>query len=660
MGCGASVFAAATTSSPRSPQKLKAQGTAWKIVPGIDGMKKELSDDKSLTGGDPRKLEMRAILEDPIGQKYIGQFAKKAMTQESFYAWVDIQEFRSIPTADYRRGKSMHIYQKYIREGAVLQARFSAVGSIPAEERAKIKHIIDAGVVDKAGNKSGISTDMFDFFRKAVFKEMFYNTFQRFSSSPEYAQMHADIKNAYNKASDWPGRWFAVCPDDFLYIERIGEGGFGRVVHVKKKTTQSHYAMKIQLKTALLDTFNDDPTRIDHERRVLSVTHHPFIVGMDYAFQTPELGIMCLELVTGGDLQEAIDTAPEGRIEAKRVQFYSAEIILALVHLHDLGLMYRDLKPCNVLLMGDGHVKLADMGGVAEFADGTCLETNKDKNPFTGTEIGSLPQGKSSEDGPPTLNNKHRRRSIMGTQGYMAPEMVILPKQPRSVRVGYSNAVDYWSLGVTVFKLLTGSRPFDRRRFQAFVDDTRCRMGLDQKKYNELLDTISWPEYVGSEARSVISGLLACKETERLGGTPENLLALKSHEFFEGIDWLRLSQRHVLPPYLPKVPPLREEPLYQTFDHLMRDFYAQQEMESATKDTYDWFVAPTDEDQAFFNSWDFVSMHTLKIELGISSEMAVHDQSFKVRQLLGDEPEKRRRSLRTKRGSSSGIPSLKK
>lgn len=57
-----------------------------------------------------------------------------------------------------------------------------------------------------------------------------------------------------------------VSPDDFLYIERIGEGGFGRVVQVKKKSTQAHYAMKIQLKTALLDTFSDDPTRIDHER----------------------------------------------------------------------------------------------------------------------------------------------------------------------------------------------------------------------------------------------------------------------------------------------------------------------------------------------------------------------------------------------------------
>ena len=76
-----------------------------------------------------------------------------------------------------------------------------------------------------------------------------------------------------------------MCPDDFLYIERIGEGGFGRVVHVKKKSTQSHYAMKIQLKTALLDTFNDDPTRIDHERWVMLLTFRlprlpPFVTSV--------------------------------------------------------------------------------------------------------------------------------------------------------------------------------------------------------------------------------------------------------------------------------------------------------------------------------------------------------------------------------------------
>ncbi|CAN0426163.1 unnamed protein product, partial [Discosporangium mesarthrocarpum] len=136
-----------------------------------------------------------------------------------------------------------------------------------------------------------------------------------------------------------------VSTHDFVYMERIGEGGFGRVIHVKKKTTGVHYAMKIQLKTALLDTFNDDPTRIDHERRVFSVTHHPFIVGMDYAFQTPVLCFMLLELITGGDLQqEVLNQTKDGMMSEARVQFYSAEIILALAHLHDLGLMYRDLK----------------------------------------------------------------------------------------------------------------------------------------------------------------------------------------------------------------------------------------------------------------------------------------------------------------------------
>ena len=93
----------------------------------------------------------------------------------------------------------------------LLVHRRCQVGSIPAEERAKIKGIIDAGVKDKAG----MSTDMFDVFQKVVFKEMFYNTFQRFIVSPEYAQMHADIKNAYNKVcwrvELWVCGLMAVC-----------------------------------------------------------------------------------------------------------------------------------------------------------------------------------------------------------------------------------------------------------------------------------------------------------------------------------------------------------------------------------------------------------------------------------------------------------------
>ncbi|CAM9521407.1 unnamed protein product, partial [Choristocarpus tenellus] len=272
-------------------------------------------------------------------------------------------------------------------------------------------------------------------------------------------------------------------------------------------------------------------------------------------------------LPLGREEQEALNQTKEGRLTEARVQFYSAEIILALAHLHDLGLMYRDLKPCNVLLCADGHIKLADMGGVAEFAEGSCLDNSTtSKHPF-GTVIGALPEGNQAKETGINFKNLHRRRSIMGTQGYMAPEMVILPKQARSERIGYSNAVDYWSLGVTINKLLTGSRPFNKKDFNAFLDNARG---------------IVFPDFVHPAAISVIVGLLKGKETERLGSTPEEFDKLKAHPFFEGIDWLKLSQRHMIPPFVPKIAPIGDTPRYSSFEQLMKDFQIEQEMLPAT------------------------------------------------------------------------------
>jgi serine/threonine protein kinase len=136
--------------------------------------------------------------------------------------------------------------------------------------------------------------------------------------------------------------------------------------------------MKTQLKSALVETYSDNPSRLDSEKTVFAVCHHPFIIDMDYAFQTEGHAILVLGLATAGDLQEAIDNAPENRLEENRVVFYAAEIALALAHLHDLHLMYRDLKPCNVLLNEDGNIKLADMGGVADFG-GDVFYTEEEK-----------------------------------------------------------------------------------------------------------------------------------------------------------------------------------------------------------------------------------------------------------------------------------------
>lgn len=121
----------------------------------------------------------------------------------------------------------------------------------------------------------------------------------------------------------------------------------------------------------LIDCFQDDPWRADFEKQAFASCQHPFIVNLDYAFQTDSLAIMVLGLATAGDLQKALNRAPEERLDEARVQFYVAEMVLALSYLHQMGLMYRDLKPNNVLLNEDGHIQLVDLGGVADESGAT-------------------------------------------------------------------------------------------------------------------------------------------------------------------------------------------------------------------------------------------------------------------------------------------------
>ena len=146
----------------------------------------------------------------------------------------------------------------------------------------------------------------------------------------------------------------------------------------------------------------------------------------------------------------------------------SAELVLGLSHLHDLKMMYRDLKPSNVLLCEDGHIQLADMGGVADCGGSVLSKGEHD------------PRLMKDRKG------KGRRRSIMGTHGYMAPEMVKLLGQKRYERVGYTEVIDYWSLGITIFKLLSGKRPFDKKRYEKIVEETGSQQNKDKRKVNKV------------------------------------------------------------------------------------------------------------------------------------------------------------------------------
>lgn len=340
-------------SKPISPSEEKRtdveQTVEWKLLPSSLEARKKFEADGTLSkNSDPAHLELRSMLDDPVAQPAIFKYAKEVVkAQDIFMCWVDIQEFKTIPTENYRRSKALHIFHKYIKPDAIL-----VVGDIELTERERYRAELSASKEDP----SILTMNFYDKIQLRCFLGIYHNIFLPFRQTDVYLELTKQLQQRYNH----------VKLADFEYFGKLGEGGFGFVVHCRKKSTGKHYAMKLQTKKGLLECFADDPWRADFEKQAFASCQHPFIVNLDYSFQTDTLAIMVLGLATAGDLQKALNKAAEERLSEDRVRFYVAEIVLALSYLHQMGLMYRDLKPNNVLLNEDGHIQLVDLGGVAD------------------------------------------------------------------------------------------------------------------------------------------------------------------------------------------------------------------------------------------------------------------------------------------------------
>ncbi|KAI8353335.1 camp-dependent protein kinase 7 [Blakeslea trispora] len=278
--------------------------------------------------------------------------------------------------------------------------------------------------------------------------------------------------------------------DDFNISRTLGTGSFGRVHLIQSKVNARYYAMKVLKKTEVIRLKQVEHT--NNEKHILESVAHPFLVNMWGTFQDCNNLYMVMDYVPGGELFSVLRRSQ--RFPDHVAKFYAAEVILAIEYLHSKDMIYRDLKPENLLLDAQGHIKITDFGFAKYVPDITW--------------------------------------TLCGTPDYLAPEII----QSK----GYGKAVDWWSLGVLIYEMLAGYPPF-------FDDD-------HLKLYEKILACrIKWPAYFDANAKDLLKRLLTPDLTKRYGNLKAGSDDIKRHGWFTGVDFNRILARQIRAPYVPQI-----------------------------------------------------------------------------------------------------------
>lgn len=278
--------------------------------------------------------------------------------------------------------------------------------------------------------------------------------------------------------------------EDFEMLKTIGTGTFGRVVLSRRKKDGRYYAMKILEIADVIRLKQVD--HVKNEKSLLVQVQHPFIIELLWTHHDSSCLYMLFEYYCGGELFTYLRNA--GRFSTSTATLYAAEIVLALDYLHKLCIVYRDLKPENLLLDRDGHVKLTDFGFAKKLHDKTW--------------------------------------TLCGTPEYLAPEII----QSK----GHNKAVDWWALGILIYEMLAG--------FPPFFDDNPFAI------YEKILaGKIDWPKHIDPIAKDLIKKLLVPDRAKRLGNMKHGADDVKRHRWFKNIIWEDVYYKKVQAPITPKI-----------------------------------------------------------------------------------------------------------
>ncbi|XP_013421882.1 beta-adrenergic receptor kinase 2 [Lingula anatina] len=457
-----------------------------KSTPAARASKKIILPDPSVRSVMHKHLEkMGEVTFDKIFNQKLGfllfkEFCEnccdESVPQLKFYE--EIRKFEKLETDEERIELGKHVYDNYIMKELLSQSH--------TYSKEAVDHVQD--MLTQAQKSRQLPANVFEPYIEEICNSLRGHIFQNFLESEKYTRF-LQWKNLELNIN--------LTMNDFSVHRIIGRGGFGEVYGCRKADTGKMYAMKCLDKKRI--KMKGGETLALNERIMLSLVStgegSPFIVCMTYAFQTPEKLCFILDLMNGGDLHYHL--SQHGVFSEKEVRFYAAEVILGLEHMHNRYVVYRDLKPANILLDEHGHVRISDLGLACDFS-------------------------------------KKKPHASVGTHGYMAPEVL-------SKGTAYDSSADWFSFGCMLYKLLKGHSPFRQHKTKDKHEIDRMTMTMN----------VELPDSMTPEMKGVLEGLLYRNVEERLGCRGRGAPEVKEHSYFKGIDWTQVYLQKIPPPLIP-------------------------------------------------------------------------------------------------------------